>query len=268
VRDWLKQTATVVADAFDRVTPMRAILAAFVAGLIIVHGLVRQFTIDGMTIALLGILAVLVLTPLLQSATFVGGGVKFKEVENLAKKARALREDVLLRSGVRVVTAPPGSVPAFAAPTLKHLEADAVSDEPISVEISRDDSVEIRPPVVAHTTYAETLAQAHGSPQLALLRLREQLEVATSRLLTSRDLRPNNNLLADTRALVRAQILPPTAAEAIRQFIDVRNRIAHGDFSADDGTVLAMLDIGVSILNTIELLESGPLPGPPRAPSG
>ncbi|MHB1501974.1 MAG: HepT-like ribonuclease domain-containing protein [Candidatus Dormibacteria bacterium] len=256
-----------VADAFDRVTPMRAILASFVAALIIVHGLVPRFTIDGMTIALLGLLAVLVLAPLLQSASFMGGKVEFKEVERLAERARALREETLRLPGVRVVRARAGSVPKFVVPesesepVVKSLEGHAHVETLLEGEPASPNSIEGEP-IVGHTTYADILAQAHGSPKLALLRLTGELEAATSRLLTRHGRPPTRSLLASTQVLVRAEILPPAAAEAMRQFSAVRNRVAHGDFSTDEELVIATVDIGLSILNTIELVESSPLPGP------
>lgn len=248
---WVGQALTAVGIAFDRVTPIRAILAGFVAALVIIHGFFPHFTIDSVTIALLGVLLVLVLTPLLRSASFAGGRVVFKEVASLDEKAEVFREDAKKTLRAQGVT----------EPILESLEAgrsplgvvDAKAPHPAA---SEDETV------LGHTTYVEILAQAHGSPKLALLKLTGDLEAATSRLLRRRGRQPAGSLQVNTRELVNAKFLPPTAVDAIRQFTDVRNRIAHGDFSADDELVLATLDIGVSILNTIELIESGPMPGP------
>lgn len=267
VREWVGQAATAVENAFDRVTPMRAILATFVAALVIVHGLVPGFTIDGMTISLLGLLAILVLTPLLRSASFLGNKLEF--VERLREDARAFRKAALQLPAERVILARPEAVPAFAnderaaTPAPKALDVVARPERALESEDARSKSPE-EEPVVGHTTDAELLAEAHGSPRLALLRLTDHLEDATSRLLARHGQRPTTNLIANTRQLVDTKRLPPTAADTMRQFARVRNQIIHGNFSSDDDVVLATLDIGVSILNTIELIESGPMPDPDR----
>lgn len=116
--------------------------------------------------------------------------------------------------------------------------------------------------MVGHSTDAEIMAIAQVSPQVALLALTGELEAATSRLLARRPKWRTKGFVEDTRRLVRAEILPPTAFEAVRQFAQVRNRIAHGDPSAKDALVLATVELGLSILGTVKLVESNPTPGP------
>ncbi|HUY24706.1 MAG TPA: hypothetical protein VMV09_05300 [Candidatus Saccharimonadales bacterium] len=249
-----------IGDAFDRVTPIRALLAGLVAALIIVHGVVPDFRVDGYTIGLIGLLLVLVLTPLLESASFMGGGVRFRTTEavtRLSDTVGLLQAQV--QSQLRTQSLEPQKSPEHIIDLSRVSEAGLGSSAPLRPTLT---------PVTAHTTYADVLAQAHDSPKLALLKLTGDLERATSRLLLSRDRRPASSLMANTKELVRAQVLPPAAEDAMRQFVQVRNRIAHGDLSADDELVLATLDIGVSILNTIELIESGPMPGPRQPAEG
>jgi len=263
VGDWIRHVATSVLNAFDRVTPMRVILAAFVCALIIVHGLAPAFTIDGVTIGLLAFLLVTILTPLLRSASFPGGSVEFREVGRLAETARALRDDALQLPGMTVTKLPPGSAPSFATspppePVLKGRQAPVGAEGSVKPEATRSGTPE-GGLHVGRTTYDDILVQAHESPKLALLLLTGELEDALSRLAARSGhhlQRQRASLLANTRELGRAGILPPSAEGAMRQFTEVRNRIAHGDFSAGDELALATVDIGVSILNTIELIES------------
>ena len=255
-----------VAHAFDQVTPMRAILALLVTSLVFVHGLVPGFRMDGMTIALLSLLAILVLTPLLKSASFLGGGFVFRDVAKLKQDATEFKQDTFRLHGVRVVHAPTGAVPTFAgpegtsAPVLKDLEvATGVrTAAETALADSKSDGAE---PTGGHTTFDELLAQAHGSRRLALLKLTDNLEAATSRLLVRGGYQPSSSLLANTRRLVDIKSLPPMATDLMRRFVSVRNQIVPGEFP-DDDVVLATLDIGVSILNTIELIESRPMPEP------
>ena len=255
-----------VANAFDQVTPMRVILAVLVTSLVLVHGLVPGFRMDGMTIALLSLLAILVLTPLLKSASFLGGGFVFKDVEKLNQDATEFKQDTFRLHRVRVVHAPPGSVPTLAgpegtsAPALKDIEV-ATSVRTAAETALADSKSEGAEPTGGHTTFDDLLAQAHGSRRLALLKLTDNLQAATSRLLVRGGHQPSSSLLANTRRLVDTKSLPPIATDLMRRFISVRNQIVPGEIP-DDDAVLATLDIGVSILNTIELIESGQMPEP------
>ncbi|MHB8394695.1 MAG: hypothetical protein ACYDC5_09370 [Candidatus Dormibacteria bacterium] len=253
---WVGRVLTAIGDAFDRVTPIRAVLAGFVAALIIVYGVVPDFRVDGYTIGLIGLLMVLVLTPLLESASFMGGWVRFRTTEAVAQLSDTVGS---LQAQVQAQLRAQGGQPQ--QPSEHVIDLSRVDERGSTASAA---VVPTSAPEAAHTTYATVLAQAHGSPKLALLKLTGDLERATSRLLASRDRSPATSLMANTKELIRAQMLPPAAEDAMRQFTQVRNRIAHGDLSAEDELVLATLDIGVSILNTFELVESGPMPGPHR----
>ena len=322
-------------DAFDRVTPVRALLAGLVTGLLVVHGLVRQFTIDGTTAALLAVLVILVLTPLLRSASVAGLHFEFKQFKELSEKAEAFeaaaKEAVRRsRSEASVADRPPGTKPqdqppqrkngdiegphpldflpppgpdewppprppgpstgsappATATPSPSWLENDESSEEtPWSVHPEPNKAPDDQPPTTPTSAvtgtgkpwagggneepkYAEPpasaislteiMTRAHGSPKIALLHLTSGMEAATARLLDSNDLLPTASLLTNVRHLVRENLLPAIAEETVSQFVEIRNQVAHGTFSADSDVLLATIDVGVSILNTITLIASNP----------
>lgn len=96
MREFASRVTSGLVRALDRVTPARGYLVVIITALLVLHGLApRGFLVDSTTVGLLGVLLIVVLVPLLKSATLPGGGgLDFREnINQLRKHSEQAEED-------------------------------------------------------------------------------------------------------------------------------------------------------------------------------
>jgi ribonuclease HepT-like protein len=98
------------------------------------------------------------------------------------------------------------------------------------------------------------LDDSKGSPELALIRLSNLLEPEAKNALGSMGFLPRNKRLSGfwaMQVLGDKGLLPQSAADSLKRFWDLRNRIVHGRAEVDEKEILRVLDIGIDLLKTI-----------------
>jgi hypothetical protein len=234
-----------VLDSLEDVTPARLLVMLLIVALLIVHGLVPgAFDVDGISLALLGILVVLVLVPLLKSASLPGGArVRFwrRRLDRLKvttdtavvdAETTAL-ETIELTAPVESPRIDPNVTPALTADVAWR---ERVGTAPVARAIDR------------------VLEESSRSPKVGLMLLAAELDWAMRHLLVVADMgnlrgRP---LAVGVRALVDAAKLPQSVASAVEEFASVRNDVVHGYQRPSDDDTLRAIDAGIAILKAID----------------
>jgi len=230
---------------FDRVTPARLYVAAVLTALVIVHGLApHRFAVDGMTLGLLGILVVVVLVPLLKSASLPGGtGLEFREdLDRLQKESQLAVQEQADQPGI-VPLAGPGNVADTIDASTSREDPDSISVETRTSEQRAADEI-----------VAEILREASRSPRVGLMLLSAELERAVRTLLWSSGWKTptsSKSLRAGIERLVELGVLTSSAASALSLFTNVRNEIVHGRRVASDAEVIRALDAGIPLLRAV-----------------
>ena len=194
-----------------------------VVALILIHGLFPdKFKVDSATVALVVVLIVVALVPLLESASFPGGGsVVFGQ--QLIQLDEAL--DAL------------------------------VADEEAQVAVDPDDPVDVARQaarrVAADKVVSEVLEQAGRSPKLALMLLSAELDRVVHHLLMGSGwglARRRWSLREGVARLVELGVIPASATSAVDLFTRVRNAVVHGaQAHSDDDILRASIPASVSI---------------------
>ncbi|MFL6163615.1 MAG: hypothetical protein ACJ74U_15510 [Jatrophihabitantaceae bacterium] len=241
----LQRTAKAVLSGLERVTPLRGYLIALITALIVVHGLApRRFTVDGTTVGLLGVLLVVVLVPLLDSASVLGTKLKFKkDLDRLQEESATAAED---QSKQPIVVSPPPPS-ASAEATLSGAGSLTVTGTVVSGHLSPTDRT-------ADEIVGEILNEASRSPRVGLILLTAELERAVRIFLLATGLgRPSRarSLRDGVGRLVEVGALTESAASALRLFTWIRNEIVHGGQVTPDADILRALDAGIPLLRTI-----------------
>jgi hypothetical protein len=177
-----------LSNGLDRVTPARVYLVVIITALIILHGLVPdEFLVDSATVGLLFVLIVVILVPLLKSATLPGGGgLKFREDLDRLK----VSENLALGLDHNEL--------AGSSSGTRASEGDHIGEILPAQEGSADEVVD------------EVLNEASRSPRVGVMLLSAELERAVRRLFlatgwaspqSSRSLRPGVARLVDMRGL-------------------------------------------------------------------
>lgn len=222
-------------SGLDQVTPARGFVVALIAMLIVLHGVWPDgFVVDGVTVGLLSVLVIVVLVPLLKSATFPGGaGVEFRhDLDQLRQQS----EQAAVDQSQQLESSPSAEV---------SVDPDAGGDGRVAlrtVERSIDALVE------------EILSEAARSPRVGLMLLSAELERLVRQLLLSSgwgDRRSATSLRQGVDRLVEVGVLTRSAASALTLFNSVRNEIVHGVRTASDDEVLRAIDAGIPLLRTI-----------------
>ncbi len=231
----LRKAGTAIASALDQVTPARGYLAALITLLIVVHGLTpKRFLVDGVSVGLLGVLVIVVLVPLLKSATLPGGGgVEFRhDLDQLRAQSEQAADDQLRQ----VERSPQGS-------DTSERDAERSAGGASTAAMDSTDVV-----------VDEILSEAARSPRVGLMLLSAELERFVRRLLLSSgwgDRRSTTSLRLGVERLVELGVLTASAASALSFFTSVRNEIVHGLRVASDEEVLRAIDSGIPLLRAI-----------------
>ena len=241
----LKAFGAALSAGLDRVTPARVYVVLVISGLIVLHGLAPDaFVVDGVTVGLLGVLVVVVLVPLLSSATLPGGGgLNFREdLDQLQKESWQAESDQLKNAASHTKGSEGGG-----GATGDDDTADPDPDSALFTEDSVDDIVD------------EILSEAARSPRVGLMLLSAELERAVRRLLlaTGHGDRPSiRSLRLGVDQLVKLGLLTKSAASALSLFTRVRNEIVHGVRRASDDEVLRALDAAIPLLRAVHAIPS------------
>ncbi|MDP9443655.1 MAG: hypothetical protein M3P83_04615 [Actinomycetota bacterium] len=221
-----------LSTGMDRVTPARVYLAFTISALIVLHGLAPDaFLVDGVTVGLLGVLVIVVLVPLLSSATLPGGGgLNFREdLDRLQKESEQAAHDQLK-----------------ATPSEEEGSGSESATSEGGTLLRAEDSID--------AMVDEILSEAARSPRVGLMILSAELERAVRRLLLASgwgDGRTVRSLQSGIDRLVELGLLTKSAASALRIFSRVRNEIVHGARAASDDEVLRALDAAIPLLRAV-----------------
>jgi hypothetical protein len=235
VSNVFRRAGDAIASALDHVTPARGYLVALITILIALHGLTPDaFVVDGVTVGLLSVLVIVVLVPLLKSATLPGGGgVEFRhDLDQLRAQSQQAADDQLQQ--VQPSPDDRGSID-------QSLQVPG-ADELAAAEDSIDAVVD------------EVLSEAARSPRVGLMLLSAELERVVRRLLLSSgwgDRRSTTSLRLGVQRLVEVGVLTASAASALSLFTTVRNEIVHGVRVASEEEVLRAIDAGIPLLRAI-----------------
>ncbi|HEX6485022.1 MAG TPA: hypothetical protein VF043_39770 [Ktedonobacteraceae bacterium] len=122
---------------------------------------------------------------------------------------------------------------------------DAIVQEQPELEITKAVSTDID----------EVLHVATVSPRAALLLLSAKIEGQMRSRLQEIGYQPATNYALSLHAIdaaVAAGLIPKETASAFRDFMAVRNKVAHGAaFDVDEGTILSLVSIGIELLKVI-----------------
>jgi len=234
-----------LSSGLDRVTPARIYLVVFISALIILHGLVPNgFLVDGTTVGLLGVLIVVILVPLLKSATLPGGGgLNFREnLDRLQKQTEQAEEDQLEKASENTAGGPHQDKLAGSSPVTRASEQDHTREFLPVQEAPTDEIID------------EVLNEASRSPRVGLILLSAELERAVRRLLLATGWgtpQSSRSLRLGIARLVDLGVLTQSAASALSLFSTVRNEIVHGVRVASDDEVLRALDAGIPLLRAV-----------------
>lgn len=221
-------------QALDDVTPARLLVVGLIIGLIIVHGVrAASFEVDGITIGLMAVLVIVVLVPLLESATLpLGGGFKLhRRLDELKGETDAAVK------GQELVNERTGREEAEGAQQRAD-SGSAASAEPQTVDS-----------VVAHV-----LEQAQKSPRLGLIVLASELDRAVRDLLRGTGWwveGRTGSLGAGVVRLAELGVLAPSMPSAVENFMAVRNDVVHGGQRVTDEDILRAVDTGVTLLRAV-----------------
>jgi hypothetical protein len=227
----------------DRVTPARLYLLVLVTVLVVVHGVAPDsFTVDGITVGLVGILVVIVLVPLLESASLPGGtGLQFrKRLDELKQESDKATEEQ--ESGTPVTLRPPTEVAesALGLGRLHHPTPSGAKFTPS--QRSTEEIVD------------EVLQEASRSPRVGLMLLSAELDRAVRDILvTTGWATPTSarSLRLGIERLVELGVLTRSGSSALGLFVDVRNEIVHGGRAIEDSQILRAIDAGIPLLRSI-----------------
>lgn len=224
------KSARVLRRVFGHATWQRVghvLLLGGIVALISLHGLTpKTFRVDTTTVALVVIAVVVVLTPLLESATLPGGaGLVFR------RHLRALAQETVT------------------------LEAEQVRDETPS-DGQADEAVARRTPGEPDPADVadRVLAEASHSPKVALMMLSSELDRSVRHLLMGSGWgvqNPVSGLRAGVRRLQEIGVLSPSAASAVDLFTQVRNEVVHGSRRPSEDEILQAIDSGLQIVNAV-----------------
>jgi hypothetical protein len=225
----------------DEVTPALLCIVVLVVGLIVVHGLfTANFVIDGITIGLVSVLLVVVLVPILESATLPGGaGVRFRkrQLDELQREA--------VEAVSKVASAPAAQDSADSMVSAPDGGADQAQSYATTVRAWGVDRAEL---------VARILDETGRSPKIGLMVLASELERATRQLLAATGwITPESStsLRAGIRRLVELDVVPPAVRSAVDLFASIRNEVVHGRQRFTDDDILRAVDAGLDILNAI-----------------
>lgn len=240
--DLYRKTVASLAGGLDRVTPARLYLIALVTALIILHGLwPGRFAVDGETLGLLGFLLVIVLVPLLRSASLPGGtGLNFREdLDQLqSASARAVEDQ---EASTRKEGEPAGTSDAEPGS-----DGAATTTAASPGRLAGGDSAEL--------LVTEILREASRSPRVGLILLGSELERAVRHLLLASGWKTSQSLRSRRQGvdrLVELGVLTASAASALSVFSVVRNEIVHGTRVATDAEILRAVDVGIPLLRAV-----------------
>jgi hypothetical protein len=240
----LRAFGAALASGLDRVTPARIYVVAVITGLIILHGFAPDaFVVDGVTVGLLGVLVVVILVPLLSSATLPGGaGVKFRhELDTLQRESQKAESEQVEKSA--------SHSRAGDEPTADKGHDEGRDDPAAALKV--EDSIE--------SMVDEILTESARSPRVGLMLLSAELERAVRRVLLSSgwgDRRSATNLRVGIERLVEVGVLTASAASALSIFSNVRNEIVHGGRAVADEEVLRAVDAAIPLLRAVVAIPS------------
>jgi hypothetical protein len=237
---WSRNPILNAIRVLDEVTPARLFVLLVIGALVVLHGLVpTQFVVDGITIGLIGVLVIVVLVPLLKSATLPGGArLEFREkLDRLQREAEAAADSqpVAAESHPRQDTRErlPSSEVAAGQTAKAHLREDERGDE----------------------LTARILDEAARSPKVGLMLLAAELERASRQLLAATGwMTPEagRSLRAGIQRLVGLGVMPPSLPSAVDLFMSIRNEVVHGRQRVNDDEILRAVDAGLTILRAID----------------
>jgi hypothetical protein len=119
-----------------------------------------------------------------------------------------------------------------------------------SVHVEGQASVKIQVP----TDTDEVLSLAASSPEVAIIRLSALLERELRLLLGDMGILPGNDRfhpIMATGLLINKGYLPKNTITSLQKFWELRNKLVHGQFPAEKREILAVIDIGLSLLRTL-----------------
>jgi hypothetical protein len=94
-----------------------------------------------------------------------------------------------------------------------------------------------------------------GNPRAALLLLSTKLEDRVQSRLREASLQSDTNYISPHLAAnlaVKAGLLPEETASTFRDFLTVRNKVAHdAAFDVDEATILTLVSIGIELLKIV-----------------
>ena len=238
------RAVNVIRGAVDDVSLVRLFTLAILVSLIILHGLLPSaFIVDGTTVALVAVVVVVVLVPILESATLPGGaGVKLRpKLDRLQREAEAVSEAVATGSPTATITQEEEAA-ASRPPTLERTE-----DRHGAVEEAPDEQL-----------IARVLDETSRSPKVGLMLLASELERAARQLLAGTGwgvaAPDRRSLPAIVQRLVQMGVMPASLPSAVDLFMSVRNDIVHGRGRVADDDILRAVDAGLTILKAIEAI--------------
>jgi len=243
---WNRAAALVgVAGDADHVVQLRAVLLVLLVALIALHGLAPgSFKVDATTIGLVVVAVVVVLVPLLKSATLPGGGgVVFRDELN---RLSDVASDLLSQLPDRAVDA---AAVRPAAPVTPPPDAASAGDAAQAIGATPPADVPA-PSGEDHDVVAQVLAEAARSPKIGLILLSSELERETNLILARKGWHGDRRmwpLALGIRQIVEHGALPSDALSAAASFTNVRNTIIHGAATPSDDEVIRAIDAGLSI---------------------
>jgi hypothetical protein len=218
---------------------------ALVTLLIVVHGLVpKRFAVDSTTVGLLGVLLVVILVPLLDSAKLPGGTeLNFRhQLDRLQAESTAAVADQSDQPAV-----PPSPAPVTGSTEVRPPITVSTAGHMPSSRANTDDRS-------ADQIVGEILVEAARSPRVGLLIMTAELERAVRVLLLSTGWgtwRTTRSLREGVARLVEVGVLTLSAASALNLFTSVRNEIVHGGAAASDAEILRALDATIPLLRAV-----------------
>lgn len=207
----------------------RRILLVVICGIIVIAGMLSPaMRIDTNAVWLIGIAAIVYFLPNLKSLMPYVKRIKIGDTEVELREEISSLEDVVDKAGSAVA----------------QKEGASVSKDTARRRVTAD--------------VEKILEEAAKSPGAALLllsaKLEEQLRLALEEADVDYSRVTSLTRLADLG--VKREVFPPEILSAIREFSDVRNRVAHGAaFDIDDSYILSIISLGTQLLNIVSAIE-------------
>jgi hypothetical protein len=245
----MKTIAKTTLGAFENVTIARLVVAVIVVTLLMLHGFdAKGFTVDPVSIGLLVVLLITVLVPLLDSASFPGGGgLKFRQqLDQLKDLSDAAVSDVT----TKVLSAAPSPLPSEASVGTSEkaltIEAAVISGIPTSEfePVGQDGDALVE----------EILRESARSPRVGLMLLSAELDRSVKELLLTTGWatpQSQRSLQAGIHRLVELKVLTEGVASALSLYSNIRNQIVHGTRSISDEDTLRAIDAGIPLLKSV-----------------